>query len=251
MTVLWASTRPPALTGLCEPIEHLDIPDIAYVPRRAVTAGIVFVPFGRFGAAVGAVLQASGAVSLTIRQPSASAPVPRGCRAVVTAGSVPLEGVQAAIAACGVPGDLPWLPVTLEPRQFTVGPWIAAGIGCLDCLRAREAQHDGTGGRFAVARAALAGSASPDLWAHLPGHARIAAAIAAGMAAEIIAGTVLEPGAGPRPRSRVIRCQLGGAQISSHELTPRAGCPTCRPQVVHRTPLGPAVRATLTGGESA
>ena len=181
---------------------------------------INYVPFGRFGEAVGAHF---------VR--SRSAPV------TVTAADLSLERVRALLADSGFAFDTPWLPVWREPGHVNVGPWLTAGSVCLPCLRARLDQHDGSKGRSAVARDAQDHTVHHDLWPFLPMHVRTTA----GIVENSLSAT------DPDSRRSVVRYRLDSGEIRRHPVVPVGGCLSCRPGATASQRVKSAVRELRSG----
>ncbi len=185
---------------------------------------LAFLPFGRFGQDVEHVLSASEHFEFHTVRPGEGGPPRPAPLAVVTAGSTPLAVVEAAVRAAGFGRQVLWLPLLLEPSEFSVGPWIGRGAACLECYDARRAQHDGSQGRSDTARAVWDAAAHAQLWPHLPSQARLAA----GVAIERLFCLAGEGATASRDDLRsVVRWRSATGDLHNHRVLARGGCEHC------------------------
>ncbi|MFW6692180.1 TOMM precursor leader peptide-binding protein [Streptomyces sp. MAR4 CNX-425] len=134
---------------------------------------------------------------------------------VVVAAWRPLPGLTELVDEFAYRTSTSWLPVVMENSVVRVGPLVRPPQGpCFRCYRERRRQHDRQQALTAALHTAYDEHPDRGPGGHLPHHARLAAAVAAGVLQRGRAGEVT-----------VIR--LGAWGVDTYHVVPWHDCPRC------------------------
>ncbi|MGF1431774.1 TOMM precursor leader peptide-binding protein [Kitasatospora sp. LaBMicrA B282] len=147
--------------------------------------------------------------------------VPSTTRCILVASWRPVPSLWLTVDEFATTNRLSWLPVTMDHPRMTVGPvFRPLQPPCFSCFRSRQFQHDPDADTTQLLEAAYDRDDTLGPRAHLPHHARSAAALASSLIRPT--GTDGSVNAG-----ECYTASLARFEIEVSRVLPCYGCPSC------------------------